>query len=55
MINDSDLDQMEYNNKSKRYRLRLKQKDLTNNKDVIVNLLKRSYEAYTGNIIEDEL
>lgn len=53
IVNNSDLDQLAYDNQWKQYRFRLKDEDLLGNKDVIVSLLKRAYEAYTGNRIEE--
>ena len=53
IINNSDLDLISY--QPKRYRLRLQQNDLLNNEDVIIELLKRAYESFTGNkIIEQQ-
>jgi len=48
IINNSDLDQLAYSNKGKRYRFRLKQADLISNKDTIIDLMKIAYEEYTG-------
>jgi len=46
IIDNSDLDTMPY--KWNSYRLRLKHKDLMNNKEIIVDLLKRAYESFVG-------
>ena len=43
MIEDADLDLMEYDNKWNRYRIRISKQDLTKNKELIVSLLKMSY------------
>ena len=48
IIKDCGFDSLPYNKQSNEYRLKLKEKDLKNNKDVIVDLLKMAYEAYTG-------
>jgi len=45
---DSDLDQMPYDNQWKQYRFRVKEEDLITNKEVIIDLFKRAYESYTG-------
>ena len=49
IISDSDLDSLSYNKQYNEYRLRLKEEDFKNSKHVIVDLLKRAYESYTGN------
>jgi len=54
IINNSDLDQLSYDNQWKQYCFRIKQEDLINSKEVIVNLLKRAYEAYTGSNVEEK-
>lgn len=43
MIEDADLDLMEYDNKWNRYRIRISKQDLTKNKELIVNLLKMAF------------
>lgn len=43
MIEDADLDLMEFDNKWNRYRIRISKQDLTKNKDLIVSLLKMAY------------
>lgn len=53
IIDNSDLDQIAYDNQWKQYRFRVKQQDLVNNKEVIVSLLKKAYESYTGSKIEE--
>ena len=53
IINNSDLDQLAYDNQWKEYRFRLKQDDLISSKDVIVDLFKRAYEFYTGMKLEE--
>jgi len=52
IVNNSDLDEMSYDNQFKQYRFRIKQEDLINSKEVIVKLFKMAYESYTGNKIE---
>ena len=49
IVNNSDLEQLAYDNQWKEYRFRIRQEDLISSKDVIVDLLKRAYESYTGN------
>ena len=51
LVNNSDLDQLAYDSQWKQYRFRLKEEDLVESKDVIINLFKQAYEAYTGNSI----
>ena len=53
IIDNSDLCQLSYNNRYKQYCFKLKQKDLVDNKEVIVNLFKRAYESKTGDTLED--
>ena len=48
LVNNSDLDQLTYDNQWKQYRFRLKEEDLTRNKEIILDLLKQAYESYTG-------
>jgi len=43
LIEDAELDLMEYDNKWNRYRIRISKQDLTKNKELIVNLLKMAY------------
>lgn len=49
LINNSDLEKLAYDRQWSQYRLRLYKKDLTNNKDLIKNLMKIAYDSYTGN------
>ena len=53
IIDNSDLCQLSYNNRYKQYCFKLKQKDLVDNKEVIVNLFKRAYVSKTGDTLED--
>jgi hypothetical protein len=43
MIEDADLDLMEYDNKWNRYRIRISKQDLTKNKELIVSLFKMAF------------
>lgn len=43
LIEDADLDLMEYDNKWNRYRIRISKQDLLKNKELIINLLKMAY------------
>lgn len=43
LIEDADLDLMEYDNKWNRYRIRISKQDLTKNKELIVNLFKMAF------------
>ncbi len=43
LIEDADLDLMEYENKWNRYRIRISKQDLIKNKELIVNLLKMAF------------
>ena len=52
IINNTNLDQIAYDNQWKEYRFRLKQEDLLSSKNVIVDLFKRAYESYTGLKVE---
>ena len=52
VINSSYLDSLPYNMRRNQYQLRLKDEDLKDNKAIIVDLLKRAYEDFTGNKIE---
>ena len=49
-VHDSDLDKLSYTGQ---YRFRLKESDLTNSKDILIDLLKKSYESFTGNKVHD--
>jgi len=54
IINNSDLEQLTYDNQWKEYRFRLNHKDIINNKKTIVDLLKMAYEYYTGDKAEEK-
>jgi len=43
MIENADLDLMEYDNKWNRYRIRISKQDLTKSKELIVNLFKMAF------------
>lgn len=43
LIEDADLDLMEYDNKWNRYRIRISKQDLSKNKELIINLLKMAF------------
>lgn len=43
LIEDADLDLMEYDNKWNRYRIRISKQDLVKNKGLIISLLKMAY------------
>jgi hypothetical protein len=43
LIEDAELDLMEYDNKWNRYRIKISKQDLTKNKELIINLLKMAY------------
>lgn len=43
LIEDAELDLMEYDNKWNRYRIRISKQDLSKNKELIINLLKMAY------------
>ena len=53
ILNNSDLDSLSYNMRSNQYSIRLKDEDLKDSKDIIVDLLKRAYEDFTGVRIEE--
>ena len=53
IINNSDLDALSYNKRYNQYQFRLKEEDLKDSKGIIVDLLKRAYEDYTGVKIEE--
>ena len=43
LIEDADLDLMEYDNKWNRYRIRISKQDLIKNEELIVSLLKMAF------------
>ncbi|MFH1541114.1 MAG: hypothetical protein ABID79_04600 [Elusimicrobiota bacterium] len=47
LIEDAELDLMEYDNKWNRYRIRISKQDLSENRDLIVNLLKMAFGKTT--------
>lgn len=49
IINDSGFDLLPYNKQSNEYRLKLKEDDFKNNRDVIADLLKKAYDSFAGN------
>jgi predicted transport protein len=53
IVNNSDLNLLEYSGRDKQYHFKLQEQDLTNSKKTIVGLFRRAYESYTGNKIED--
>lgn len=44
LINDADLEMMDYNRRTGRYRVRLTESEIDEHKDLITNLLKKAYE-----------
>jgi len=53
IIANSDLYLLRYDNQWRLYCISLKQEDLKKQKDVIMDLFKRTYESYTGSKIEE--
>ncbi len=53
-LNESELDQLAYDNQWSQYRIRVKQNDITDSKDKIMELLKTAYEEFTGKTINNE-
>lgn len=51
LIEDADLDLMEYDNKWNRYRIRISKQDLSKNKELIINLLKMAFGRLLKNKI----
>lgn len=47
-LEESELDQLAYDNQWSQYRIRVKQKDIFDSKEKIMELLKTSYEEFTG-------
>ena len=54
IINNSDLNLLAYDIQWKNFRFSLKQDDLAKNKEVIIGLLKKAYEFYTGLSLEQK-
>jgi hypothetical protein len=54
IIDKSALVSLSYDNQFHQYRFKLKEKDLKDNKGIIVDLFKMAYEAYTGVKIKEE-
>lgn len=48
-LEDSELDQLAYDNQWSQYRIRVKSKDISDSKDKIIQLLKTAYENFSGN------
>ncbi|MBF4696074.1 hypothetical protein [Fusibacter ferrireducens] len=46
LINESELDLMEYDNRDRRYRIRLSSKELQDNYDLIKILINKSYQSW---------
>jgi len=46
IINGSDLNLLMYNNRRRQYRFALKQEDLSNSKEILVDLFKKAYESF---------
>ena len=44
LINGADLEMMDYNRRTRRYRVRLTESEIGEHKDLITNLLKKAYE-----------
>jgi hypothetical protein len=47
-LNDSELDQLAYDNQWSFYRIRVKEKDIIESKEQIMELLKTAYQEFTG-------
>ena len=55
-LDESELDQLAYDNQWSQYRIRVKQKDISESKEKIMQLLKSAYEEFTGKkLIEKEV
>ncbi len=46
IINDAELDFLDYAARQKRYRIKLSENDFKNKKETIVDLMKRAFNAY---------
>ncbi len=46
LLDSSELDALSYDRRFKQYRLRLKKIDINNNKEILRNLIKKSFESY---------
>ena len=46
ILTESDFDILSYDRQWKQYRLRLTDKDIENNKDVLIALVKMAFDSY---------
>lgn len=52
-LDESELDQLAYDNQWSQYRIRVKQKDIIDSKEKIMELLKTAYEDFTGKTLKE--
>lgn len=54
-LEESELDQLTYDNQWAQYRIRVKEKDILESKEKIVQLLKVAYQEFTGKKLIEEV